>query len=118
MKSRRRFLAVIFAQSVAMLTLATGLAGQRTSTRTARPGGQQDQDKDEDDNSPRPDPKKALEENQKNIKQKIEKLYKLAGELKVEVEKTDAVQVLSMAMLKKAEEIEKLAKEIRSRAIG
>src|SRR5438045_2208974 len=48
----------------------------------------------------------------------IEKLFQLASELKVEVEKTDSVQVLSVPLLKKAEEIEKLAKSIRSRAIG
>ncbi|HVH73242.1 MAG TPA: hypothetical protein VNB49_19335 [Candidatus Dormibacteraeota bacterium] len=42
----------------------------------------------------------------------------MASELKAEVEKTDSVQVLSVTMLKKAEEIEKLAKGIRSRAIG
>jgi len=38
--------------------------------------------------------------------------------LKAEVEKTDSVQVLSLAMLRKADEIEKLAKEIKSRAKG
>jgi len=48
----------------------------------------------------------------------FEKLFQLASELKAEVEKTDSVLVLSMAMLKKTEEIEKLAKGIRSRAIG
>jgi hypothetical protein len=42
----------------------------------------------------------------------------LASELKVEVEKMDSVQVLSIAMLRKTEDIEKLAKEIRSRAKG
>jgi hypothetical protein len=42
----------------------------------------------------------------------------LASELKNEVEKTDAVKVLSVAMLRKAEEIEKLAHGIRSRALG
>jgi uncharacterized membrane protein YhiD involved in acid resistance len=116
MESRRRFFSVIFTQSAAFLTLATSLAGQRTPTKARQPLEQKD--KEEDENSPKIDPKRVLEENQKDIKKKIEKLYKLAGELKAEVDKTDAVQVLSMAMLKKAEEIEKLAKEIRSRAIG
>jgi len=64
------------------------------------------------------DPKTVLESNQKDIKKSVEKLYQLASELKAEVEKTDAVKVLSMVMLKKTEEIEKLAKEIRSRAVG
>jgi len=64
------------------------------------------------------DPKTILESNQKDIKKSVEKLYQLASELKAEVEKTDAVKVLSVVMLKKTEEIEKLAKEIRSRAVG
>ncbi len=62
--------------------------------------------------------KAALEENEKNIKAKVEKLFQLAGELKEEVEKTDSAQVLSLAMVKKAEEIEKLAKDIKTRAKG
>jgi len=74
--------------------------------------------KDEDTDEPRIDSKAVLEANQKDIKKNIEKLFQLASELKVEVEKTDSVQVLSVPLLKKAEEIEKLAKSIRSRAIG
>lgn len=74
--------------------------------------------KDEDTDEPRIDSKAILESNQKDIKKNIERLFQLASELKAEVEKTDSVQVLSVAMLKKAEEIEKLAKGIRSRAIG
>src|SRR5438105_10336660 len=74
--------------------------------------------KDEDTDEPRIDSKAVLEANQKDIKKNIEKLFQLASELKAEVEKTDSVQVLSVPMLKKAEEVEKLAKSIRSRAIG
>jgi hypothetical protein len=62
--------------------------------------------------------KAALEENEKDIKKKVEKLFQLATELKDEVDKTDSAKVLSVAMLKKAEEIEKLAKDIKSRAKG
>ena len=67
------------------------------------------------------DPKRAkaiLEENQKDIKKNIEKLFQLASELKEEVEKTDATTVLSLAILRKTEEIEKLARQIRDRAKG
>jgi hypothetical protein len=62
--------------------------------------------------------KALLEERQKNIKKDVEKLYELAAQLKTEVEKTDSTTVLSLAMLKKAEEIEKLAKQIKDRARG
>jgi len=74
--------------------------------------------RDEDTEGPKIDSKVLLEANQKDIKKNIERLFQLASELKAEVEKTDSVQVLSVVMLKKAEEIEKLAKGIRSRAIG
>lgn len=77
-----------------------------------------DRDKDEDPEEPKIDSKAMLEANQKDIKKSIERLYQLANDLKAEVEKTDSVQVLSLAMVKKAEEIEKLAKSIRSHAIG
>jgi len=62
--------------------------------------------------------KAILEERQKNIKKDVAKLYDLAAQLKTEVEKTDSTTVLSLAMLKKAEEIEKLAKQIKDRAKG
>ena len=55
---------------------------------------------------------------EKEIKKKVDKLFQLATELKEEVDKTDSAKVLSLAMLKKAEEIEKLAKDIKSRAKG
>ena len=83
----------------------------------SRPQNPQQQ-KDDDANMPKPDPKMMLAANEKEIKKNVEKLYELASELKTEVEKTDSVKVLSLSMLKKAEEIERLAKEIRSRAKG
>jgi peptidoglycan hydrolase CwlO-like protein len=67
------------------------------------------------------DPKRAkaiLEQNQKDIKRDIEKLFQLASELKEQIEKTDATTVLSVAMVRKTEEIEKLAHTIRDRAKG
>jgi hypothetical protein len=62
--------------------------------------------------------KRMLEENQKDIKKKIEKLYDLATELKAEVDKTDSSKVLSLNLVRKAEEIEKLARDIKNRSKG
>jgi hypothetical protein len=62
--------------------------------------------------------KRMLEENQKDIKKKVEKLYDLAAELKAEVEKTDSSKVLSLNLVRKAEEIEKLARDIKNRSKG
>jgi len=62
--------------------------------------------------------KTRLEENQKDIRKDIEKLFDLASQLKGQVEKTDATVVLSLAMVKKAEEIERLARQIKELAKG
>ncbi len=66
--------------------------------RTRRPQNPPQQ-KDDETRPPKIDPKLILEANQKEIKKNVEKLYDLAAELKAEVEKTDSVQVLSLAML-------------------
>ena len=115
MKSRRRFLMNIFSIGVpvGMLSLIPGSQG-----RTRRPSQLPTPPKEDDENAPKPDSKLMLEANQKDIKKNVERLYQLASELKAAVEKTDSVQVLSVPLLKKAEEIERLAKAIRSKAIG
>jgi hypothetical protein len=85
----------------------------------ARPNSNDPGSKEEDGpRPPLPSSKVILEANDKDIKKNVEKLFQLATELKNEVEKTDSVTVLSLAMVRKAEEIERLAKEIKSRAKG
>jgi hypothetical protein len=114
MKSRRKFLRATIAVGLPAGILALLPIAQVRAQRQQPP----QQQKDDDTHPPKIDPKLILEANQKEIKKSVERLYDLASELKAEVEKTDSVQVLSMAMLRKTEEIEKLAKEIRSRAKG
>lgn len=58
------------------------------------------------------------EENNRDTRKKVERLYQLATELKVEVDKTDATRVLSLNLVKKVEEIEKLARDIKKRSKG
>lgn len=114
MKSRRRFLTMLLVSGLPVGVATYTIRAQESQTKPpVKPPI-----KDEDPEEPRIDSKAMLEANQKDIKKNIEKLYQLASELKAEVEKTDSVQVLSVAMIKKAEEIEKLAKGIRSRTIG
>jgi len=114
MNSRRMFL-MNFAMAGASTSVLTFLSDPQVPG--SRPQNPQQQ-KDDDANMPKPDPKMMLAANEKEIKKNVEKLYELASELKTEVEKTDSVKVLSLSMLKKAEEIERLAKEIKSRAKG
>ncbi len=114
MESRRKFLTTAIAVGVPAGILALIPSSQVRARRQQNP----QQQKDEDSRPPKVDPKLILEANQKEIKKNVERLYDLASELKAEVEKTDSVQVLSLAMLRKTDEIEKLAREIRSRAKG
>lgn len=61
--------------------------------------------------------RKANEQRQADLKRDTEKLLKLSTELKQYVDKTNA-NVLSMDVIKKAEEIEKLARSVRMKMRG
>ena len=115
MNSRRTFLSGL---------LTTGVAGGLAAHLSAGQNPIAPQEKKmPGDNSPETPPlppadKRILEDNEKDIKKKVEKLYELATELKAEVEKTDSSKVLSLNLVRKAEEIEKLARDIKNRSKG
>jgi hypothetical protein len=116
-RSRRRLLLMCSCWAAALCARSRAVFAQNPVPLPPLPRRGPD-DKD-DTSSPPPGAKKAvLEQNQKDIKKDVEKLYELASELKTEVDKTDATAVLSLAMVKKAEEIEKLAKQIKDHAKG
>lgn len=54
-----------------------------------------------------------LRQNQRDIRKDVDQLFSLAQELKTMADKSDASQELSVALINKTEEIEKLAKKIR-----
>ncbi len=66
----------------------------------------------------RPDPRAVTHANQMEIRSDIAKLYEMVSELKEQIDKTDASSTLSIAVVKKAQEIEKLAKQIKNLARG
>jgi hypothetical protein len=116
--TRRRFLTALAGTGTLALLRAGILRGQ------AKPSGRpptSDPGMEPENSDPalaKSSTKALLEANEKDIKRNIEKLYQLASDLKTEVEKTDSSQILSLALVKKAEEIEKLAHDIKSRAKG
>ncbi len=55
---------------------------------------------------------------QQQLRTDVQKLYQLASELKQQIESTDLNSVLSLGVVKKAQEIEKLAKHIKEHAKG
>jgi hypothetical protein len=63
-------------------------------------------------------PKGLNPELQHQIKTDVERLFVLASDLKNQVESTDLNSVLSLGIVKKAQEIEKLAKHIKEHAKG
>ena len=116
MHQTRRSLLRLLPAALTLSVLAYPVPGQEPfpppRQRPARPG--------EDDSSlpEKASNKAVLEENQKDIKKNVEKLFDLATQLKEQVEKTDSTTTLSLALVKKAEEIEKLARQIKERAKG
>jgi hypothetical protein len=116
--SRRHWLSLLSGSAAAFVLL--GSDARPAAQNPSRPTGSEPASgsKDDEDSKSTPPAKAVLQANDKDIKKNVEKLFQLASELKAEVDKTDSVQVLSLAMLRKAEEIEKLAKDIKTRAKG
>lgn len=65
-----------------------------------------------------PDQKTIDKQNQVQIRSDVDKLYALVGELKQEVSLTNSSNVLSLSVVKKAKEIEKIAKQVSNLARG
>ena len=118
MKTRRTFLT-----GMVLAGIATGLTGNSLngSLNGQAPTAGHAQDRKPGEESPEAPvlpntDKKILEDNDKSMKKKVELLYQLASELKEQVDNTDSSKVLSLDLMKKAEEIEKLARDIKNRS--
>ncbi len=57
-----------------------------------------------------------LLENEKEFRQGVERLYQLTSDLRDEVQKTPTADVFSLRIVKETEQIEKLAKLLKSKA--
>ena len=101
-----------------LLAVWIGLLAASPAPQQTQPGQRPASDNPDDPDNRFPRGRKQVEEilkadHVKNVADATD-LARLANELKDEMDKTDA-QVLSAAALKKAEEIEKLARRIKSR---
>jgi hypothetical protein len=83
---------------ITQLPDASNSTGVETSPRTAR--AQQ---------------KALLKEQQKELRRDIDRMVQMVTDLKDESDKTPETEVLSMSLVKKTEDIEKLARTIRDR---
>jgi len=116
--TRRRFLTALAGTGTLLLMRAGILSSQAKPSGRPATSDPSMEPESSDPVPPKSPTKAILEANEKDIKKNIEKLYQLASDLKAEVEKTDSSQVLSLVLVKKAEEIEKLAHDIKARAKG
>ena len=122
MKTRRTFLVGMVLAGVASGMTGHSLSGQLPPIRPQEPKPSPEpkpgqESSPEGPSLPNPE-KRMLEDNDKDMKKKVERLYQLASELKEQVDKTDSSKVLSLDLVKKAEEIERLARDIKNRSKG
>ncbi|MGH9748220.1 MAG: hypothetical protein ACRD59_19150 [Candidatus Acidiferrales bacterium] len=117
---KRNFLGTLVAVAVAapIAAVARTAFGQQGVGRRGVPPPGGINPPDAEPPPPAFDPKRIQQHNQKVILDDVQKLYKLAGELKDQVEKTDSTSTLSLSMVQKAKEVEKLAKQIANLAVG
>ncbi|HKW34200.1 MAG TPA: hypothetical protein VJN92_14405 [Candidatus Acidoferrum sp.] len=122
MESRRRLLVTtIGALGFLIVKPLRGQAQSQSKTSPRLhpyPNGRDPNNPQNVDEPTRLDLKAIQQENQRKLRADVSKLYEMAADLKNEVEKTDATATLSISLVKKAQEIEKLAKQVRNRAKG
>jgi hypothetical protein len=127
-ETRRRFLATVaiagsaFAAGNGMLAEASEFAGGQTPRGMPKPPAPAEPKGQGETGSQTANAQAAkralLLQHEKEFRDAVERLYTLTGELRDEVQKTIATEVLSVHMYKKTEEIEKLAKQLKSKAKG
>jgi hypothetical protein len=113
--NRRGFLGLMVPAGLAIAVCA---GAQQHPMQQPLPPSANPRPGDVDPNLPPMDAKKILKANQQKIEDDVTKLYALATELRDQVKNTDATTFLSITLVQKAEEVEKLAHQIRSLAKG
>jgi hypothetical protein len=116
---RRSFFQTLVVTLVGVRALFAGQKGtQRSMPRMPHipDASESNGSRDERPTFPPRDPKEQLRENQKNLRRDADRLLQLAQELKNEADKTEQTDVLSLTLVHKAEEVEKLARQIKGLA--
>ena len=113
---RRSFLAGVAACVSGIHALAAGAQQRQAPSRTSPLPDASSPSPDDTPIPPRAaDPKVLLKEEQKELRRDVDRLLQMAKELKEESDKTPETDVLSLSLVKKAEDIEKLARQIKDR---
>jgi hypothetical protein len=123
-QSRRHLLAMVVGAAgvlAAKPALLAGLPAQRTPQPIPSPNAPNQNfppGLNGPDQGPQSDKKMIDPKKQEEIKADIHKLFDLAAELKTESEKTDLNSTLPITVINKAQQIEKLAKQIKNLSKG
>ena len=124
-RSRRTFLVSIAGSAAVLATQVMSGAGVPTQRATPQPlpspnapNPQFPPGLNGPDITPHEKVKTIDPQSQKNLRADVEQLYELATELKSEFDRTDSSAMLSVAVIKQAQKIEKLAKKIRELSKG
>ena len=122
MRAIRAWLGLAVLAAVGSVPIGAGQAGT-----WGAPGASQDRPLDPNHRQEPPDParvrlqeeqtKKMNDERQKRLEGDTAKLFELAGELKEQVAKSDK-HMLSVDVVKKADEIERLARSVKDKMRG
>jgi hypothetical protein len=117
-ETRRRFLFNVVPVACSSLLLCAGfiqLPQEQTGGKKGWPSRPEPADPIGPPMAPG-DPRQIPAQNRQQIQKDVEKLYALASELKEEIANTDSNNILSLTMVQRAKDIEKLAKHIASLA--
>jgi len=115
---RRFFLSGIAATLAGTRALLAGSQSQRSDNSThipQIPDASSSNGVDDIPLPPRANPREQLKEDQKSLRRDVDRLLQLAKDLKDESDKTPETDVLSLSLVKKVEDIEKLAHQIKDR---
>jgi cytochrome P450 len=113
---RRSFLSAVAATLAAAETLLAAAQGQGRHDSSHIPSIQDPAGAAGPDDVPLPpraDPKVMLKEEQKELRRDVDRLLQMVKDLKDESDKTPETDVLSLSLVKRAEDIEKLARQIK-----
>lgn len=113
-------LVFVFACTIGITAPSAGFQGLPRHMPTPPPSSQPPSDTAPDPAAPdtRSGRKARLAATEKEFREGVERLYQLTEELREEVHQTTTDTTLSVRMYKKTEEIEKLAKQLKSKAKG
>lgn len=122
LETRRDFVLALAVLSSSLLVTRSPALSQKTTGFPHPPKPADPQERDKNDLSRPKDlttsQQARLVLNEKQFRTDVEKLWQLSSDLRNEVQSTATSKVFSVSMFRKTEEIEKLAKRLKSLAKG